>query len=176
MPNHRNEFEKLTDGVLKRVYARSGQHKSYLLPMAFPEGCPLHPAYGAGHATVAGACVTVLKALFKEDARFTQELGLQPVVPTRNGQFLKPYKGADADQMTVGSELNKLASNVGMARNFAGVHWRTDYTQSVELGEKVALYVLQEHVQTYNEDAIFSVTRLTGEKVTLRKGDAFRDF
>src|SRR5262249_4843344 len=33
---------------------------SYLLPMAFPEGSPTHPAYGAGHATVAGACVTVL--------------------------------------------------------------------------------------------------------------------
>jgi hypothetical protein len=26
-------------------------HGTYLLPMAFPEGCPLHPSYGAGHAT-----------------------------------------------------------------------------------------------------------------------------
>lgn len=34
---------------------------TYLLPLAFPEGCPTHPAYGAGHATVAGACVTILK-------------------------------------------------------------------------------------------------------------------
>lgn len=33
-----------------------------LLPMAFPEGSPLHPAYGAGHATVAGACSTIAKA------------------------------------------------------------------------------------------------------------------
>jgi hypothetical protein len=37
---------------------------SYLLPMAFTAGSPTHPAYGAGHATVAGACVTVLKAWF----------------------------------------------------------------------------------------------------------------
>ncbi|MEM9316757.1 MAG: hypothetical protein AAGA95_19275, partial [Pseudomonadota bacterium] len=29
-----------------------------LLPMAFPEGSPMHPASGAGHATVAGGCVT----------------------------------------------------------------------------------------------------------------------
>jgi len=38
---------------------------NFLLPMAFPEGSPMHPAYGAGHATVAGACVTVLKAFFE---------------------------------------------------------------------------------------------------------------
>lgn len=39
-------------------------YKGYLLPMAFTPGSPNHPAYGAGHATVAGACVTVLKAFF----------------------------------------------------------------------------------------------------------------
>ncbi len=38
--------------------------QSYLLPMAFPEGSPMHPCYGAGHGTVAGACVTILKAYF----------------------------------------------------------------------------------------------------------------
>ena len=38
------------------------------LPMAFAEGSPMHPAYGAGHATVAGACVTVLKAFFDTSA------------------------------------------------------------------------------------------------------------
>jgi hypothetical protein len=39
---------------------------SYLLPMAYPEGSPTHPAYPAGHAVIAGACATVLKAFFKE--------------------------------------------------------------------------------------------------------------
>ncbi|MBA3647323.1 MAG: hypothetical protein H0W62_02055 [Chitinophagales bacterium] len=42
----------------------------YLLPQAFKEGAPTHPAYGAGHATVAGACVTVLKAWFDESEVF----------------------------------------------------------------------------------------------------------
>ena len=37
---------------------------NWLLPMAFPEGSPMHPSYGAGHATVAGACTTILKAWF----------------------------------------------------------------------------------------------------------------
>ncbi|HEU4795937.1 MAG TPA: hypothetical protein VFT02_09935, partial [Pyrinomonadaceae bacterium] len=49
-----------------------------LLPMAFPVGSPTHPAYGAGHATVAGACVTILKAWFKETVRLV-DIGLDPV-------------------------------------------------------------------------------------------------
>ena len=46
----------------KRVF---GQQGGYLLPMAYSPGSPTHPSYGAGHATVAGACVTVLKAWFQ---------------------------------------------------------------------------------------------------------------
>ena len=49
--------------ALTEVFSRYG---TYLLPMAFPEGSPTHPSYGAGHATVAGACVTILKAFFDE--------------------------------------------------------------------------------------------------------------
>jgi hypothetical protein len=48
----------LGSAVLGAVFAKFG---TYLLPQAFPEGCPTHPSYGAGHATVAGACVTVLR-------------------------------------------------------------------------------------------------------------------
>ncbi len=60
------EFAKLQAGPLAHPTIAMAQH---FLPMAFPEGCPTHPAYGAGHATVAGACVTVLKALFQEDTK-----------------------------------------------------------------------------------------------------------
>ena len=47
-----------------RAQDASAKTDRYLLPMAFPEGSPMHPSYGAGHATVAGACVTMLKAFF----------------------------------------------------------------------------------------------------------------
>src|SRR5439155_22662329 len=43
------------------------QYGTYLLPQAYPEGSPLHPSYGSGHGTVAGACVTILKAWFDEN-------------------------------------------------------------------------------------------------------------
>jgi hypothetical protein len=52
---------------------------------------------------------------------------------------------------TVGQELNKLASNIGIARNIAGVHWRSDYAESVFLGEQVAIQLLQDWGFTYNE-------------------------
>jgi hypothetical protein len=55
---------------------------SALLPMAFPEGSPTHPAYGAGHATVAGACVTILKAWFKETTRLV-DIRLDPGATVR---------------------------------------------------------------------------------------------
>ena len=46
----------------------------YFLPMAFTAGSPAHPAYGAGHATVAGACVTILKAWFDDTQKYKKLL------------------------------------------------------------------------------------------------------
>ena len=108
-PLHSQMF---TSVVLDEVQKK---HGSYLLPMAFPEGSPTHPAYGAGHATVAGACVTVLKAWFDEDYPI-----INPVVPVEDGTALVRYTGTDAHRMTVGGELNKVAANIGIGRNMGG--------------------------------------------------------
>ena len=133
----------LSSVALAETYRRYG---TYLLPQAFPEGSPLHPAYGAGHATVAGACVTVLKAFFDESFVIPN-----PVVPSLDGQSLVSYRAPDEAELTVGGELNKLAANVSIGRNFAGIHWRSDYTESLKLGEAVAISVLEDHRLTYNE-------------------------
>lgn len=138
-----------------------------LLPMAFPEGSPTHPAYGAGHGTVAGACVTILKAWFKENIRLV-DLGLTPVEPVDDGLALLPYTSADAGELTVGSELNKIASNVAIGRNIAGVHWRSDATESLKLGEEVAIRLLRDQKGTYNEAfAGFSLTKFDGSAVII---------
>lgn len=138
-----------------------------LLPMAFPEGSPTHPAYGAGHATVAGACVTILKAWFKETTRLV-DIGLVPVQPTGDGLTLVPYLGSDAADLTVGGELNKLASNVGLGRNIAGVHWRSDATESHKLGEAIAIGILKEQRACYNEVFNgFSLTKFDGTTITV---------
>jgi hypothetical protein len=148
--------------VADRVNAANNADGSdtFLLPMAFREGSPTHPAYGAGHATVAGACVTVLKAWFDESWIIPD-----PVVPNNGGTALIPAPGAPA--LTVGGELNKVAANIAIGRNMAGVHWRTDYTESVRLGEAVALGVLEEQKLCYNEFSGLTVTRFDGTRVTI---------
>ncbi len=102
--------EILDSDVLGRVKDRFG---SYLLPQAFPEASPTHPAYGAGYATVAGACVTILKAWFDESFVIPN-----PVVPNEDGTGLVPYTGPDKDRLTVGGELNKLAANISIEATF----------------------------------------------------------
>ncbi len=106
-----------------------------LLPMAFPSGSPTHPSYGAGHATVAGACVTVLKAWFK-DGPIKNPVDLvstadYPVDPYNPGTTLPAYTGSD--NLTVFGELNKIACNVAMGRSMGGVHFRTDNVRSLRL-------------------------------------------
>ena len=130
------------------------------LPMAYPEGSPMHPSYGAGHATVAGACVTILKAFYDESA--VVEF---PVAPNSSGTLLRPYGG---ETLTVGGELNKLANNISIGRNIAGVHWRSDGTESLRLGEEVAISVLRDHFESYNEDfGGFQLTKFDGTQVTV---------
>jgi hypothetical protein len=126
---------------------------TFLLPQVFPEGSPTHPAYGAGHATVAGACVTILKAWFDESFVLPGPV----LVPDAAGTALVP--AAQQVDLTVGGELNKLAANISIGRNAAGVHWRRAYTESVRLGEEIAIRILQEQKPTYNEDHHLTLTR-----------------
>lgn len=127
--------------------ATNAIYNSRFLPQAFPEGSPTHPAYGAGHATLAGACVTILKAWFDSERNF-QDFG-KILIPTADGLGL--VEDTSNPNPTVAEELNKLASNVSIGRNIAGVHWRSDYTESVFLGEQVAIQLLQDYGYTYNE-------------------------
>ena len=132
---------------------------SHLLPMAFSEGSPTHPAYGSGHATVAGACITILKAWFDETAPIKN-----PVYASADGSQLLPYTGPT---LTLGGELNKVASNVGVGRDVAGVHWRTDYYNALFVGEALAIRLMQEEKTTYNEQSALSLTKFDGTKTTI---------
>jgi hypothetical protein len=116
---------KLTgSAVLERLYARYG---SYLCPQAYPEGCPTHPAYPGATATIGGAGVRVLKAIFNPDFVIPD-----PVAPSDDGLSLQPWKG---EPLTVGGELNKLAFNMAFGRDTAGVHFRRDEVEGIVLGE-----------------------------------------
>jgi hypothetical protein len=131
--------------VLAKIAAKEGGF--YFLPQAYPEGSPVHPSFTAGHATLGGACVTILKAFFNDEALIPK-----PKQPNATGTALVDYTGNDAGSLTVGGELNKLASNIGFGRNFAGVHWRSDFTASMLRGEDVAVSLLEDWGYTYNEN------------------------
>jgi hypothetical protein len=136
------------------------RHGGALLPQAYLEGCPIHPSYPAGHAVIAGACVTALKALLG-----VSHVVPQPVVPSADGLGLLPHQGAD---LTVGGELEKLASNVAIGRDFAGLHWRSDAAEGLLLGEAVAIRVLGELTATGNElFSGWSLRRFDGSRLAL---------
>lgn len=112
---------------------------------------------------MAGACATIVKAFF-DDTYVIPD----PVIPNEDGSALVPYTGADAGQITVGGEMNKVAANIAVGRNHAAVHWRSDYDKSFILGEELAISVLRDQRNTYNEDfAGFTFTRFDGTRITV---------
>lgn len=124
-----------------------GGDGSFLLPILFPTGGPTHPSFTAGHAISAGACVTILKAWFDEEAPFPN-----PVKASRDGLTVEPYEaGVDGPALTLGGELNKLAHNLSFGRDMSGVHWRADDVQGNLQGEDVAIRILREARPTYPE-------------------------
>jgi membrane-associated phospholipid phosphatase len=154
--NYPIHSDALNAQALKAVYSNTG---SYLLPIAYPEGSPAHPSYPAGHAAIAGACVTVLKAFFNESFAIPA-----PVVASADGTALQPYDGT----LTVGDELNKLAANIALARDTAGVHYRSDGIDGLNLGESVTVGMLHDIALTYHEDfSGFTFTRFDGSTRTI---------
>ncbi len=142
------------------VAATFDKFGTYLLPQAFPEYSPYHPSYGSGHATVGGACVTILKAFFNGAAVIQN-----PVQVVSNGTDITSYDGAP---LTVEGELNKLAYNVAFGRCFAGIHYRSDSDQSLLLGEAVAISILRDQQKLYNEPfAGFTFNKFDGTTVTI---------
>ena len=143
--------------VLDAVYQKYG---TYLLPIAYPEGAPMHPSYPAAHCSITGACVTILKAFFDEAAVLPN-----PVLAVDEGRTLQSYSGP---ALTVGGELNKLAGNLAMGRAFGSVHWRSDNIAGLQLGEAVAIGILADERRTYSEKfGGFSLTTFDGTTITV---------
>ena len=156
---------RVNDNVLNSMAVQSSfaRYGDYFLSQAFPEGSPTHPAYPTGHGVVAGACITILKFFFDGDFVIPH-----PVVPSSGGRSLVPYTGGDAGQITVNGELNKLAHNISFGHGIhAGIHWRSDTDSSIQLGEALAISVLQDRARTYNERFTVNFTKIDGTTATV---------
>jgi len=69
--------------------------------------------------------------------------------------------------LTIGGEIDKLASNIAFGRNFAGIHWRSEVEWGMRLGEAVAISLLQDQSNNYpgeNFDG-FMITKFDGTMV-----------
>jgi hypothetical protein len=112
---------------------------------------------------VAGACITVLKFFFDNDFVIPN-----PVVPSSDGLSLLPYTGGDAGQLTVAGELNKIANNISFGHGIlAGIHWRSDTSSSIQLGEAVAISMLQDRAATYLEPFTVRFRKIDGSIATI---------
>ncbi|MEM8667280.1 MAG: vanadium-dependent haloperoxidase [Planctomycetota bacterium] len=173
----KNEMRKLScksNCLPTNVDAATFAKSNLLLPMAFPEGSPMHPAYGAGHATVAGGCVTMLKAFFEmfEDSNSSVERKLTadgaPIayVPNKDGsKLVKDPK--TKDPLTIQGELDKLAANISIGRNMAGVHYYSDYYDSLRMGERVAVGILLQQAPTYGDTVETTFTSFDGDLISI---------
>jgi len=151
--------ELVNSDAVAQIFANRG---SYLLPQAYPEGSPTHPSYPAGHACIAGACTTILKAFFEESVQVPN-----PVKTNASGSALQSYSG----NLTIGDELNKLANNIALGRDWAGVHYRSDGVDGLEVGEQQAIGLLQDYSITYNEQFNgMTFTKFDGTVVTISNG------
>lgn len=181
--NNDRSVESKSDGNLPDISSAN-----YLLPMAFPEGSPMHPAYGAGHATVAGSCVTMLKAFFEtfrideSGAETWEPLPLNEVgkdnpiqrivVPEANGSALRESTLDSAGELTLLGELNKLAANISIGRNMAGVHFYSDYFDSLRMGERIAVGMLKEQMHTYPESVRMRLLSFDDDRITIAVDDS----
>jgi len=159
--------------------------EKYFLTGMYSEGSPTHPSYPAGHATVAGACTTILKAMYKthtvtgdQAAEIKWHLeGRRVYEPTdANEQGVGEIAPSDSnsDNMTVNGEFNKLASNISIGRNWAGVHYRSDGDCGLSLGEDFAIKYLIDKAATYNESYTteykqWDLRKFNGDYVTISK-------
>lgn len=183
-PQMNGQFAQMRDGIQATVDVinTNNGNTDALLPMAFAEGSPMHPAYAAGHATVAGACVTVLKAYFDTGAVFVTDAGNtsagtsfrhataadSPVAyeAHQSGAALRNVPNALAYPLTLEGELNKLAANISIGRNMAGVHYFSDYYDSLRMGEAIAIGMLEEQAVCYPTDPfVMSLRTFDGDMV-----------
>lgn len=178
----RSSIQQTVDAINANNNAMTGKKdKDALLPMAFAEGSPMHPTYAAGHASVAGACVTILKAYFDTGTVFVDGAGGKTFRHVKKGEKPPAHEayeaydngkslrlvGVDAP-LTLEGELNKLAANISIGRNMAGVHYFSDYYDSLRMGEEIAIGMLEEQALCYPTDPfVMSLRTFDGETIRI---------
>jgi hypothetical protein len=149
LPN-KNNFD-LSDVLLENIVLEQIEdlYGNYTIPLTYPEGCPVHPSYPAGHSVCAGACSTIMKMYY--DCSKKWHTLTQPV-QSIDGDSLTPYTDADHNEITVLSEIDKLCSNVSLGRSWSSVHYRSDDIEGMLLGEQIAIAWMADNLSSTVEN------------------------
>jgi hypothetical protein len=160
LEEHLQKCPKILDKI-RMSNVNSVGEENYLLNTIYPEGSPTHPSTVAGHAAVAGACVTVLKAMLKthDNEGNLLDWPMQHMIASDDGESLENITA----HTTIVDELDKLAYNVARGRDFAGVHYCVDGSKGIKLGEIYAISYLRDKCLEYSEKSNGS---FTGWKLT----------
>jgi membrane-associated phospholipid phosphatase len=164
----------LNNNVL--VDVSNNNNGNYLLPLAYTIGSPCHPSYPSGHATIAGAMSTVLKAWFNCDSSMNAVVSIPsptavdpPVIPLGFLGFADYESYGGVSPLRIDHELDKMASNCSIMRNFAGIHYRSDAYAGLQIGEDVAIAVLTDWVKKYSNDIIFRFRKRNSQVYEISK-------
>jgi hypothetical protein len=120
----------ISDLIMNAEILDTRSQSAAYLSSAYDEGAPVHPAYPSGHSVIAGACGTVLKTWFPDLAEVPFE---QTYVPSNDGQS-RDEVTLPAGHTGLYQEIDKLMSNIGLARMYAGVHYLFSGRESRRLG------------------------------------------
>jgi membrane-associated phospholipid phosphatase len=102
------------------------------MPQPSP-GTPRHPAYPSGHSTFSAAASRILEYFFSPG---TLRMSLDQIDAELAKIKLPPMPFEHP--LFVGQQLRLLAQNIGFARLWAGVHWRSDHTFGQAVGSAAA--------------------------------------
>src|SRR5690606_13340624 len=101
-------------------------------------------------------CLTILKFFY--DINYDIDI----YEPTDNGDNIVLTE----KKHSVEEELNKLVSNIAIARTWAGTNYFMDYIIGIKIGEQLAIRHLQKYVKSSICPLNVSVKKLSGSYIT----------
>ncbi|MFC4733611.1 bromoperoxidase [Salipiger abyssi] len=135
---------------MNRAFGRDAGRVPMLLVPPLKSSVPLHRADYAAQAVIAGALSTLLKALFD----------------TRRHARLRMV-GSDGSGVDIGTEADRLAADIALARSVAGGYFQAENYLDLRLGEALACHVLRERLEMLGQSAALGFTDFNGAPVSI---------